>query len=54
MSSILYLEDTIRFMSTIDGPATTALIESGEIKHIDKENEQGQISYLKIKLEEDF
>lgn len=51
---ILYMEDTIKWMGSIDGKQTQAIIDSGEIKYIDKKDKEGQIAYLKIKLEEDL
>lgn len=54
MSSILYMEDTIKFMGSIDGKKTQELIDSGEVKYVDKKDKEGQIAYLKIKLEEDL
>jgi hypothetical protein len=48
------MEDTIKFMGSIDGKKTQELIDSGEVKYIDKEDKEGQIAYLKIKLEEDL
>ena len=54
MSSIIYMEDTIKWMGSIDGKQTQAIIDSGEVKYIDKKDKEGQIAYLKIKLQEDL
>ena len=54
MSSILYMEDTIKWMGSINPKKTQKLIDSGEVKYIQKENTEGEIAYLKIKLEEDL
>ena len=51
---ILYMEDTIKWMGSINGKKTQKLIDSGEVKYIKKENTEGEIAYLKIKLEEDL
>jgi hypothetical protein len=51
---ILYMEDTIKWLGSINGKKTQKLIDSGEVKYIDKKDKEGQIAYLKIKLEKDL
>jgi hypothetical protein len=48
------MEDTIKWMGSIDAKKTQKLIDSGEVKYIDKKDKEGQIAYLKIKLEENL
>jgi hypothetical protein len=48
------MEDTIKWMGSINAKKTQKLIDSGEVKYIDKKDKEGQIAYLKIKLEENL